>query len=119
MSREAPDRHKQSLSIHIRYERSTRATHATPRCKPIHSSACHNHLQQSSACSRTDSRRCEHHCTSAACESGTRPCRVVSEHAMRARTSTDPQANLQYRVTAASAMSASLCSLSNIAVGVW
>ena len=44
---------------------------------------------------------------------------VVSEHAMRARTSTDPQANLKYRVTAASAMSASLCSLSNIAVGVW
>ena len=72
-------------------------THAANRCKPLHSHECGNHPQRSSACSGIDSSCILAPLHFHACKSRTRPCRTVSKHTMRARTSADWQAYLRYR----------------------
>ena len=57
-------------------------------------------------------------CSSTTCESATRSRHAVGRHNMRARTSTDPQADPRHRVSTASVKSASSRSLSIVAAGV-
>ena len=76
-------------------------------------------MQRPTTCQSYKSTPCKLHCTSTACERTTRSCHVVSRHAMSACTSTDSEACLRHQTSAASARSASLRSLSNIAAGVW
>ena len=97
----------------------SRSTHATTRCKPLHSIVHHDQMQRPTTCQSYKSTPCKLHCTSTACERTTRSCRVVSRHAMRAHYSLDLEACLRHRWSAASIKSASPRSFSNTAAGVW
>ena len=111
------------LSLRVRRERSIWRSLSRDSCDeamhsiaqqyvPVPNAAVH-HLY----CQRFET-VCELRCSSTACESATRSHHAVGRHNMRARTSTDPQADPRYRASTASAKSASSRSLSIVAAGV-